>query len=180
MGMFYHLKDFRRENLRHILILSCIFLISFITLAFGIFWFFPHHNITIWPAIMVAPVIFGVLTYVVLGLSLSFLSYKCFSRVICFTAVVSDVRHSYMVNDFLVNVFILNLFASSLIVGYVITYFLGSHVHISQVIYVLQLSLIFPITYCMRVLEGCIDKIINQCNVVEKSCVHIIQQVQKL
>jgi hypothetical protein len=32
----------------------------------------------------------------------------------------------------------------------------------------------------MRVLEGCIDKIINQCNAVERTCVNIINQVQKL
>ena len=180
MGMFYNISDFKHENIRHVIILSCIFLLSFIFLTVGLFWFLPHHGVDVWSAVMVAPVIFGVLTYVVLGLSLSFLSYKCFSRVLCFMAVISDRRHSYLVNDFLINVFILNVFASSLIIGYVMTYFIGAHVHISHVIYVLQLSLIFPITYCMRILEGCIDKIINQCNAVERTCVNIINQVQKL
>ena len=180
MGMFYNIRDFKHENFRHAMVLSCIFLLSFIFLAVSLFWVLPTQGVDVWAAVMVAPVIFGVLTFVVLGLSLSFLSYKCFSRALCFVAVISDRRHAYMVNDFLVNVFILNVLASSLIVGYVATYIIGAHVHISHVIYVLQLSLIFPITYCMRILEGCIDKIINKCNVVEKTCANIIKQVEKL
>ena len=179
MGIFYSMKDFKLENLRHLIILSGIFIFSFIAGAIGLFWFLPQHSLDVWSAVTVAPVIFGVLTYVVLGLSLSYLSYKCFSRVLCFAAIISDSRYANLVNVFLVNVFILNVFASSLIIGYVATYFIGAHVHISHVIYVLQLSLIFPITYCMRILEGCIDKIINQCNVVEQTYEHIIKQVQK-
>ena len=179
MGLFYNIKDFRHENIRHIISLSCIFILSFLFLGAGLFWYLPSQSIDVWSVVMVAPVIFGVLTYVVLGLSLSYLCYKCFSKVLCFMAVISDKRNFEVTNDLIINVFILNLFASPLILGYVITYFVGAHVHISHVIYVLQLSLIFPITYCMRILEGCIDKIIHQIAQVEKTCANIIRQVEK-
>lgn len=178
MGNFYSVRDFRGDNLRHIVILSCIFIVSFIILSISTFAFIPASHSYIWDAIKVAPLIFGILTYVVIGLSLSYLAYKCFSKVLCFTAVVSDRRYGAIVNGMMVNIFLLNLMASSLIGSYLIFYFLSAGSQISHFIGILQISLVLPVTYCMRILEGCIVKIIGQSDFVEKSCYHLIKQAQ--
>ena len=67
------------------------------------------------------------------------------------------------------------IFASVLITGYVGMYFWQLSTSTTHILYLLLSSLIIPITYCMRILEGCIDKIVNLEAVVENSCMRFIK-----
>ena len=171
MSIFYNIKMYKQENLRHLVVLLVLFLLSFVSLTSSILFGVPQTQVDlIWSILRTAPIIFGTLTYVVLGISLSYLSYRSLAKVICFTAVVTDTKNYKLVNAFLFNLLLLNIFASSLIVGYVGMYFIHPVGILSHVMILLQLSLVIPITYCMRILEGCIDKIVNLETDVEKNC----------
>lgn len=176
MSIFYNIQLFRQENKRHLLVLLAIFLLTFLTAAIGVHFIAPASILgSIWQTLRIAPVIFGTLTYVVLGISLSYLTYKSLAQIICFTAVITDNKNKRLVNALLFNLLLLNIFASSLIVGYIVLYFWEPGAMMSHILYLLQSSLIIPITYCMRILEGCIDKIINLEAAVENSCMRFIK-----
>ena len=176
MSIFYNISMFRWENFKHVFSLLILFVVTFLGMLGIINFVLSEQQATLlWQTLRTAPVIFGTLTYVVLGISLSFLSYKSITKIICFTAVVADSKNKALINAFLVNLFLLNLFASSMIAGYIVLYFWQPTASIGHLLSLAQASLIFPITYCMRVLEGCIDKIINLETDVENNCLRFIK-----
>ena len=176
MSIFYNIRHFRCENIKHLIILVCLYLGTFVASLIGVTFFIPPGECAaVWQTLKVAPIIFGTLTYVVLGITLSYLTYKSLAQIICFTAVVTDNRNKRLVNALLVNLLLLNIFASALIVGYIGTYFWQPSTGVAHILYLLLSSLIIPITYCMRILEGCIDKIVNLEAVVENSCMRFIK-----
>ena len=176
MSIFYNVRAFKQENLKHLAVLFVLFLTSFIALgAFIIFGLQPNQADLVWSTLRTAPVIFGTLTYVVLGISLSFLSYRSLAKIICFTAVITDNKNRKLLNALLFNILLLNIFASSMILGYIVVYFLHPNELITHILALLQTSLIIPITYCMRILEGCIDKIINLESDVENNCLRFVK-----
>ena len=176
MSIFYSMKMYRQENLKHLACLFVLFLISFISLgSFVIFGLQPNQADLVWSTLRTAPVIFGTLTYVVLGISLSFLSYRSLAKIICFTAVITDGKNRKLLNALLFNLLLLNIFASAMIAGYIGIYFLNPSDLVGHILSLLQTSLIIPITYCMRILEGCIDKIVNLESDVENNCLRFVQ-----
>ena len=176
MSIFYNISLYKRENVKHLLVLFSLFLVTFITMAVGINFGLPEQDLsTVWQTIRIAPIVFGTLTYVVLGISLSFLSYRSLAKIICFTAVIADIKNRRLVNAFLFNLLLLNILASTLIGGYIIMYFVAPPAIVCHIIFLLLTSLIIPITYCMRILETCIDKIINLELDVENTCLKFIK-----
>lgn len=176
MSIFYNIRLFRNENLKHLGVLFCLFFATFISSILSItFLAPPTHVQAIWQTIRIAPIIFGTLTYVVLGVSLSYLSYKSLAQIICFTAVVTDNCNKRLVNALLFNLLLLNFLASGLIAGYILLYFCEIPQGVAHIVYLLLSSLIIPVTYCMRILEGCIDKIVHLETAVENSCLRFIK-----
>lgn len=176
MSIFYNIGMFRKENFRHMLVLFSLFISSFIALILVINVGIPSQDLNaVWQTIRIAPIVFGTLTYVVLGVSLSFLSYRSLAKIICFTAVITDIKNKRLVNAFLFNLLLLNIFASSLILGYIGLYFVDPPAMVAHIVYLLLVALIIPITYCMRILEGCIDKIVNLELDVENNCLRFIK-----
>lgn len=176
MSIFYNIRLYKRDNIRHLLVLLSIFLASFVSVGSSLMFF--SHSVdlsSVWSTLRMAPMIFGTLTYVILGISLSYFSYKSLVKIICFTAVVTDTCNRRLMNAFLFNLFLLNFFASSLIVSYIVIYFLGLPQNINHILYIMQVSFILPITYCMRILESCVDKIINLETAIETSCLRFIK-----
>lgn len=179
MNIFYSVKSHASANIKHALVLMSLFCVTFIVLALGMNFGFPTEQLCyIWQTIKITPIVFGTLTYVVLGVSLSFLTYRSLAKIICFTAVITDIRNKGLVNGLLFNLFLLNLFASTMIIGYIALYLIDPSEQISHVIYLLLVSLIIPITYCMRILEGCIDKLVNLEIDVETTCINFINQIR--
>ena len=176
MSIFYNMRMHRQENLKHIAVLFVIFLISFISGgSFIIFGLHPHQAELVWSTLKAAPVIFGTLTYVVLGISLSFLSYRSLAKIICFTAVIADAKNMKLVNALLFNILVLNVLASAMILGYFGIYFLQPDELSTHLLTLFQTAFILPITYCIRILEGCIDKIVNLESDVENNCLRFVQ-----
>ena len=176
MSIFYNIRLFRQENIKHLIALACLFFVTFIASMLGMTFLAPAANTAaVWDTIKVAPIIFGTLTYVVLGISLSYLTYKSLAQIICFTAVVTDNNNKRLVNALLFNLLLLNIFASTLIVGYIGAYFWELSTAVDHVVSLLLTSLILPITYCMRILEGCIDKIVHLETAVENSCMRFFK-----
>lgn len=175
MSIFYNIRQFRHENFLHALTLTVLFLATFCAsgaaLIFGIN---SDQAPLFWQTAQSAPIIFGTLTYVVLGISLSYFSQKIFTKIICFATVVTDVQNKRLVNSFLINLLALNVFASIMIIGYIALYFIQPSDLVSHLAVLAQNSLIIPVTYCMRILEGCIDKIVNLEHDVEKNCLRYI------
>lgn len=176
MSIFYSMKMYRHENFKHLAVLFVLFLLSFISLgSFVIFGLQPNQTELVWSTLRTAPVIFGTLTYVVLGISLSFLTQRSLAKIICFTAVITDKKNQKLLNALLFNLLLLNIFASGMILGYIGIYFLQPADLTTHVLSLLQTSLIIPITYCVRILEGCIDKIVNLESDVENNCLRYVQ-----
>ena len=176
MSIFYNIRHFRHENIKHLITLVCLYLGTFVASFVGVTFFIPPgEGAAVWQTLKVAPIVFVTLTYVVLGITLSYLTYKSLAQIICFTAVVTDNRNKRLVNALLFNLLLLNIFVSVLIAGYIGMYFWQPSTSATHVLYLLLSSLIIPITYCMRILEGCIDKIVNLEDVVENSCMRFIK-----
>lgn len=175
MSIFYNIRHFKHENFLHALTLLVLFLVTFIASgAAMIFGLTAEQSALFWQAMRSAPIIFGTLTYVVLGISLSYFAQRIFTKIICFTAVVTDVKNRRLVNSFLINLLALNIFAATMIIGYIILYFTQPSDLVSHLSILAQNSLIIPVTYCMRILEGCIDKIVNLEYDVEQNCLRFI------
>jgi hypothetical protein len=181
MSIFYNISNFKHENFRHVLFLFTMSMITFIGLNIGmISGLDPKISNVIWQTLGIAPVIFGALTYIVLGVSLSYLSYQSLTRIVCFTAVVTDNNNRQYLNSFLFNLLLLNILATFMILGYVIMYFINVPPSIGHIIILAQSSLVVPISICMRILEGCIDKFVNLETNLESSClIGYVQQHQK-
>ena len=176
MSIFYNIRNFRCENIKHLITLVCLYLGTFVTSFVGVTFFIPPGEVAaVWQTLKVASIIFGTLTYVVLGITLSYLTYKSLAQIICFTAVVTDNRNKRLVNALLFNLLLLNIFASVLITGYVGMYFWQLSTSTTHILYLLLSSLIIPITYCTRILECCVDRIVNLEAVVENSCMRFIK-----
>ena len=176
MSIFYNIRHFRHENIKHLITLVFLYLGTLATSLVGVTFFIPpSEGAAVWQTLKVIPIIFGTLIYVVLGITLSYLTYKSLAQIICFTAVVTDNRNKRLVNALLFNLLLLNIFASVLITGYVGMHFWQPSTNVTYILYLLLSSLIIPITYCMRILEGCIDKIVNLEDVVENSCMRFIK-----
>lgn len=154
-----------------------IYIFGFILLSLTPIMFpFAVEKDSFWEAVKIAPMIFGTLTFIVMGISLSYFSFKAFSKVICFTAVVTDATNKKLVNSLLVNMFILNFLASLMIAGYIGLYF-ASTFSLVHVINIALSSFIFPMIYCLRILEGCIDKIVNLETHIEETCMKYINPI---
>lgn len=176
MSIFYNIRHFRGENIKHLTILICLYLGTFAASLVGVKFFIPSgEDAAVWQTLKAAPIIFGTLTYVVLGITLSYLTYKGLAQIICFTAVVTDNRNKRLVNALLFNLLLLNIFASVLIAGYIGMYFWPLSTSATHILYLLLSSLIIPITYCTRILECCVDRIVNLEAVVENSCMRFIK-----
>ena len=176
MSIFYNIRHFRHENIKYLITLVCLYLGTFVASFVGVTFFIPPgEGAAVWQTLKVVPIIFGTLIYVVLGITLSYLTYKSLAQIICFTAVVTDNRNKRLVNALLFNLLLLNIFASVLITGYVGMHFWQPSTNVTYILYLLLSSLIIPITYCLRIFEGCIDKIVNLEDVVENSCMRFIK-----
>jgi len=176
MSIFYNVKFFTSENLKHIACLFVIFALTFLAIG-GYILFFTHgvDLSTFWFTVKNVPIIFGTLTYVVLGISLSYLTHKSLAKIICFTAVVTDQQNSRLITHLLTNLFLLNVMASTMIGGYIVLYFAGFSVVTDHVLNLLLSSLIAPITFTMRIFEGCIDKLVHLEISVENNCFRFVK-----
>lgn len=178
MNIFYNIRTHKAINVKHLIVLTCMFFATFIALAIGVNFGIPAGQANyFWQTIIITPIFFGTLTYLVLGISLSFLTYRSLAKIICFTAVITDIRNKGLVNGLLFNLFLLNAFASTMILGYVGLYLIEPSEQIAHIAYLLLISFIIPITYCMLILEGCIDKLVNLEIDVEMSCINFINQI---
>lgn len=175
MSKFFSIKRFRHENRIHGLVLLSMFLLTFTAVGATLIFVLPVDQISLfWQILSGAPIVFGLLSYVVLGISLSYFSQRIFAKILCFATVATDNRNQQLVNSFLVNLLAINVIASIMILGHVALYFLQPSELILHVALLVQSSLIVPSIYCMRILEGCIDKIVNLESDIEKSCLHFI------
>lgn len=171
MSIFHNVKILTMENAKLALWLFGVYIMTLLTV--GMYCVFGSTSLdltTFWYTVKNIPLIFGTLTYVVLGISLSYLTYKSLAKIICFTAVVTDTGNVRLINQLLINLFLLNLMASTMIGGHIFSYFWGFSTSAEHVVSILLSSLIVPITVSMRILEGCIDKLVNLEITVENNC----------
>ena len=162
MNDFYEIHSFSYQNTKYFAKMALWLAITFIAITVSDFWLASYYKTDQFRlALESIPLVFSILGYVIVCVSLSFFSFKGMTKIIYYTAVVTDHNNRVLVNEFFINLFIINVLLAITLCGYFANDIFKDENNVHHIFTNFLVACILPLSYSIRVLERCIDKIIT-------------------